>query len=273
MAQRRQHRHARPHPAPHAACGRRSRSAVQADQRAAQRTARPVPTDVDCVSDRRSRGRSIRVVPQGAPHRGRRRRRTQDDRRCDDHRPRSPVDAAAVHHRAGATSRACRCLTRTDPQPVLAGALGGERHHVGSGFCPPTRPRRNIDSGRQPRGAKYRAALRRPLHQVQRPARPRARLRGGQLAEVAHPGRAERGRGERQRCGDRRGGGGVAGVAHRARRAAPQVAGGHLPGHGAQPRARRATRTSTATCSVWSCARWAPTRPTQPSDWPTSTGR
>jgi len=31
-------------------------------------TARPVPTDVDGVCDRRSGGRSIRVLYQGAPH-------------------------------------------------------------------------------------------------------------------------------------------------------------------------------------------------------------
>jgi diacylglycerol O-acyltransferase len=48
------------------------------------------------------------------------------------------------------------------------------------------------------RSMRHCAALRRPVHPVQRPVGVRARLRGGQLVQGPYPGGAERGRSDRQ---------------------------------------------------------------------------
>ena len=123
-----------------------------------------------------------------------------------------------------------------NPLSLVRSALNGVTS--GLGFVRQLAVGRSLDSGRQPRGGDRRSAVRRPLHKVQRPTRPRAHFRGGQLVKIPHPRGPEGGRGDRQRRADRRSSGSAAGVAHRPRRAAQQVAGGHLSGNGAQPRAR-----------------------------------
>ena len=76
--------------------GRRPRRTVAADQPVACGAARPIPSDVGGVSNRRARRWQVRVLHKGAPHRGGWRGRIPDDRRWSEPRSAPTLDALVL---------------------------------------------------------------------------------------------------------------------------------------------------------------------------------